>query len=225
MNHRDNKRYVEWNLEATSQKINKKFPQSLVLTIKPSNMYLMTFSVYSNFVEFFELAKPLHCQDYGALTHLYELYHAVLKIISEKHGVELQKNVPIHIIGFSKGCVVLNQFVFEFPSIDKNEKVRQFVHCFHSMYWLDGGHCGGPENTYVTQDEELKTLASMSCQIFIHVTPYQIKDPLRTWIGKQEAKFYKKLKKFNACVHRVIHFDSEPASIENHFRVLEEFKV
>lgn len=223
MSHRDNKRYVEWNTEATSLKILHKFPNSLVITIKPTAMYLMTFSIYSNFVELKELHSPIHSEDNGALIHLHDLYRSVLELINKKYGIVNENVCPIRIIGFSKGCVVLNQFVFELHLMDKNETIKRFVNQLKAIHWLDGGHSGGPENTYVTQDNELRRLAALSCEIFIDVTPYQIKDTMRVWLGKQEAKFYKKLKQFKARVHRTVHFESEPGSIENHFKVLEEF--
>lgn len=223
MCHRDNKKYVEWNTEATSLKILHKFPNALVITVKPSSMYLMTFSIYSNFVDLSETYGPVHSEDYGALMHLHDLHKSVVEHINGKYGIVNENVSPLRIIGFSKGCVVLNQFVFELHLMDKNEIIKRFVERFKSMHWLDGGHSGGPENTYVTQDDELKRLAALSCEIFINVTPYQIKDTMRVWLGKQEAKFYKKLKQFKAKVHRRVHFESEAGSIENHFRVLEEF--
>ena len=53
--HRDNKRYTEWNTEDTALLIQSKFPKSLVVVIRPSRMHLKTFALYSNFVEVNEI--------------------------------------------------------------------------------------------------------------------------------------------------------------------------
>lgn len=221
--HRDNIRYVKWNLENTAELIHKKFPSSLVFVIKPSKMHLMTFAVYSNFNETNDFGSPVHCSDYGALKHLSSLYSSAVRDVSSATAVKLSESCPIRMIGFSKGCTVLNQFVFELHLLDENEDLKNFVAKVKAFYWLDGGHSGGKENTWVTDDDPLKHLASLGSEIYVHVTPYQIRDTMRKWIGQQEAKFYKKLKSFHANVVEKVHFDTEPGSIENHFRILEVF--
>ncbi|CAL1542856.1 unnamed protein product [Lymnaea stagnalis] len=221
--HRDNKRYVKWNTESTAALIHRKFPSSLVFVIKPTKMHLMTFAVYSNFFEANDFGSPTHSRDAGAIKHLSCLYRSALKAVYQECEVISAIRVPIRLIGFSKGCTVLNQIVFELHLTEDDAGIRDFIKQIEAFYWLDGGHSGGPKNTWVTDDEALKRLASLESHIFIHVSPYQIKDPMRKWIGQQEFKFYKKLFDFKAKVHEKEHFESEDGCIENHFRVLEEF--
>lgn len=78
-------------------------------------------------------------------------------------NVELEER-DIELIGFSKGCIVLNQFLYEFhyyksfTSDDSNE--MKFISKIKNMYWLDGGHSGG-KNTWITSRQLLETLASL----------------------------------------------------------------
>ena len=58
----------------------------------------------------------------------------------------------------------------------------------------------------------------------IHVTPYQIEDEQRPWIGKEEKIFSGLLKKLGAETNRVVHFKEEPPTLENHFRILDVFR-
>lgn len=72
--------------------------------------------------------------------------------------------MDIKLVGFSKGCIVLNQFLYEyhyyktFTTSDSNE--MKFISKIKHMYWLDGGHSGG-KNTWITSRQLLETLASL----------------------------------------------------------------
>ncbi|XP_069194352.1 mitochondrial protein C2orf69 homolog isoform X2 [Procambarus clarkii] len=140
-------------------------------------------------------------------------------------------SIEIHdvtLIGFSKGCVVLNQLITEFHSMDviessHDELHKDFISKVHNMYWLDGGHAGGSK-TWITTPTILKFLASLKhINIHIHVTPYQVRDEQRPWIRKECKAFYDILRRAGAKVYYTLHFKDEPASLMLHFRVLEEF--
>ncbi|KAM6176149.1 mitochondrial protein C2orf69 homolog [Erethizon dorsatum] len=126
------------------------------------------------------------------------------------------------LIGFSKGCVVLNQLLFELKEAKKDKNIDAFIKSIRRMYWLDGGHSGG-SNTWVTYPEVLKEFAQTGIIVHTHVTPYQVRDPMRSWIGKEHKKFVQLLGDFGVQVTSQIHFAKEAPSIENHFRVHEVF--
>jgi hypothetical protein len=90
------------------------------------------------------------------------------------------------------------------------------------MYWLDGGH-SGEVNTWVTDEKYLYYLAKYIPSIKVHVTPYQIKDWTRPWIGKEEKLFVEKLKSLCANVKVKLHFDDKEPSLFYHFKLLESF--
>ncbi|KAG7157819.1 UPF0565 protein C2orf69 homolog isoform X2 [Homarus americanus] len=134
----------------------------------------------------------------------------------------------VTIIGFSKGCVVLNQLITEFHTVTTVDKLKEhaqyaFLSKVHNMYWLDGGHAGG-SNTWITSPFILKSLAALThINIHIHVTPYQVRDDQRPWIRRECKAFNDILKRAGAKVSYALHFEDEPASLVSHFRVLNEF--
>ena len=104
-------------------------------------------------------------------------------------------------------------------------KLLKFSEQIERMIWLDGGHNGG-KDTWITDEAVLETLATKTnVTVEIKVTPYQVKDNRRPWIGKEEKRFRHILgTKFGLLnSHRLIrelYFEEEEANIENHFKVL-----
>ncbi|XP_041057620.1 UPF0565 protein C2orf69 homolog isoform X1 [Carcharodon carcharias] len=128
------------------------------------------------------------------------------------------------LIGFSKGCVVLNQLLYALSEAKKDEELAAFISNIKEMYWLDGGHAGG-NNTWVTSPEILKGFAKMGIPVHAHVTPYQVRDEMRAWIGKEHKKFIRLLAEYGAKVTNQLHFENEAPTVDNHFRVLQMFKA
>ncbi|CAD7083822.1 unnamed protein product [Hermetia illucens] len=142
-----------------------------------------------------------------------------------KDNVNLDKSKLI-LIGFSKGCVVLNQFIYEFHYLktltpDDSTMIR-LLSRIREMYWLDGGH-GGQKNTWITSRSLLETLTRLGINIHVHVTPYQVQDDRRPWIRKEEKIFTDMLRRLGAPVTRQLHFDSTAANLFTHFEVLQAF--
>ncbi|XP_043916570.1 UPF0565 protein C2orf69 homolog isoform X2 [Protopterus annectens] len=130
--------------------------------------------------------------------------------------------VSFTLIGFSKGCVVLNQLLYELQGTKSDETLAAFIKNIKTIYWLDGGHPGGG-NTWVTDADVLKEFAWTGIAVHTHVTPYQVRDSMRSWIGKEHSKFVQTLRELGVQVDNQIHFESETPTLENHFRILEVF--
>lgn len=126
------------------------------------------------------------------------------------------------LVGFSKGCVVLNQMAYELRGARADPRTSAFVERISDMFWLDGGHPGGSE-TWVTDREVLKELAASGVSIHVHVTPYEVRDPMRAWVGREYRHFIQTLEELGACPSKKLHYEDEPPSIQNHFRVILEF--
>ncbi|CAN2389156.1 UPF0565 protein C2orf69 homolog [Pristimantis euphronides] len=126
------------------------------------------------------------------------------------------------VIGFSKGCVVLNQLLHELQEAKKDKEISSFLVNIESMYWLDGGHSGG-SNTWVTCPDVLKVFANTGIAVHTHVTPYQVRDSMRSWIGEEHRKFTELLKGYNVVVDDQLHFPYEAPSLDNHFRIHKVF--
>ncbi|CAG5033786.1 unnamed protein product [Parnassius apollo] len=131
------------------------------------------------------------------------------------------------LMGFSKGCVVLNQLIYEFHYTKTltpgDEHMVRFIERIEDMYWLDGGHAGG-KNTWITSRSLLETLTRLDVNIYVHVSPYQVQDEVRPWIGREEKAFTSLLKKLGAKVERYLHDQPDaPHSLHMHFEVLTAF--
>ena len=94
------------------------------------------------------------------------------------------------------------------------------------MCWLDGGHNGG-QHTWLTDVTFLTDFSEhfKHINIDIRVTPRQIEDENRAWIGKEEAIFSATLLNLlgPSQVRRRVFFHDEKSLI-NHFRVLDTFE-
>ncbi|XP_036395855.1 UPF0565 protein C2orf69 homolog [Megalops cyprinoides] len=214
-----------WSLERVALILGRRFPGRHIWVIRASRMYLHKFSCYHNFVESNLFGAPEHSPDYGALRHLRALL---------RHGMEQAGLLPsaspsfpppgfsLALVGFSKGCVVLNQMVYELAGARTDPELAPFLRSVTDMYWLDGGHPGGSE-TWVTDRRALQELAASGAALHAHVTPYEVRDPMRAWVGREHRRFVRTLEELGARLVNTLHFEDEPASIDNHFRVIQEF--
>ncbi|CAH2306035.1 Hypothetical predicted protein [Pelobates cultripes] len=134
----------------------------------------------------------------------------------------IRDSLSFTVIGFSKGCVVLNQLLHELQEAHQDKDVNSFLANIESMYWLDGGHSGGSE-TWISRPDILKVFAQTGIAVHTHVTPYQVSDSMRSWIGEEHKKFVQILKEYRVTVDNHLHFMYEMPSLDNHFRVHEVF--
>lgn len=114
-------------------------------------MEYKTFSCFENFVLSRNCGVPQHSSMYHSLDHLDNL----LKNLSSQ--IDQIDDYRLILIGFSKGCVVLNQFLHEFATI--NEK-NEIIERIQDMYWLDGGHSGG-NHTWINAKKVLEHFAKL----------------------------------------------------------------
>ncbi len=63
-------------------------------------------------------------------------------------------------------------------------------------------------------------------KVDVRVTPYQIRDDRRPWIGKEEKKFsaflFREMAKDK--FRRQLFFENDEPCLENHFKILETFQ-
>ncbi|KAI3355913.1 hypothetical protein L3Q82_004460 [Scortum barcoo] len=172
--------WLSWSLEQVALTLGRRFPGKHIWVVRASRMYLHKFSCYNNFVESNMFGAPEHSPDFGAFRHLRALLshgmeRANLPNPLQPHGDanSIPSGFSLTLVGFSKGCVVLNQMVYELAGARADPQMSHFVKRISDMYWLDGGHPGGSE-TWVTSKEVLKELASSGVCIHTHVTPYEV---------------------------------------------------
>ncbi|KAM9850878.1 mitochondrial protein C2orf69 homolog [Aulostomus maculatus] len=220
--------WLSWSLEQVAVILGRRFPGHHVWVVRASRMYLHKFSCYHNFVESNMFGAPEHSANCGAFHHLRALLSHGMERANLPNPLQLQAatSLPpgfsVTLVGFSKGCVVLNQLLYELAGARADQQMALFVQCISDMFWLDGGHPGGSE-TWVTDKQVLRELAVSGVTIHAHVTPYEVCDPMRAWVGREHSCFIKTLEEFGARPHQKLHFQDEPPSIENHFRVIQDF--
>lgn len=228
--HRDNRRYVKWNLEYMADLMSQHYPQSHVIVVRPNRLQFRTFSCYDNFVDSNDIGAPTHEFSTNALDHLRKLIMTMAEDIEKRTSPTRHilssalLELPIVLVGFSKGCVVLNQFLYAFKALEQapDDDISAFVGRIVEMTWLDGGHSGG-RNTWVTKEVILKALVQLDIKVNVHVTPYQIRCASRPWIGKEEKLFTETLRRLGMDVVRQVHYDDVMPSLELHFQLLEDF--
>lgn len=244
------KEWTAWSFEKVAMILSDKFPKSYVWVIAPSKHIYKTFSIFQNFVKSESLfGIPSHDDSHGGMLHLQLLLQNSIEklvqsdIIPPGHNSDLLNNYSINLIGFSKGCIVLNQFLHEVASMQSSttEAIEdgtditpscQFLNRIRAIYWLDGGHSGEKE-IWVTKREILSCLRHgcwrENVKIFIHVTPYQIKDKVHPWKGDEEAEFVSALSELGIDFIEKVHFDDgdqdqdKEITVQKHFKVLEVF--
>uniref|UniRef100_A0A1B6GQ05 Uncharacterized protein n=1 Tax=Cuerna arida TaxID=1464854 RepID=A0A1B6GQ05_9HEMI len=242
--HRDNKKYVQWSLDNIALLLKSYHPESHIVIVKPTRMEFKTFACYNNFVPSNNCGVPDHTPNHNALLHLERLLQSLTQLIMDLARRKLSRHptlvdskdiifpaldkTDIQLMGFSKGCVVLNQFIYEFhyckTLTPEDDSMCQLIPRIRHMYWLDGGHAGG-KNTWITSRSLLETLTRLGIEIHIHVTPYQINDDRRPWIRKEEKLFSDLLRRLGAPVKRFVHFETEIPSLETHFGVITAYKL
>lgn len=326
--------WKEWCLENTLTVLQSKFPESAVWIVRPSRMLRTMFTCYHNFVQSSLIGIPSYNATYGCLLQIDALLKDAIQKVIRLGVIELDVRsalvLPVVLVGFSKGCVVLNQLVHELvnyvvpeglqrprriylsvstPSIHSGvlpppaamlrhrsppAPRRQQQHCreedsdgsisggdrphsadsrsrlsstsstrsergttpdapltpyrsssfgapaskhimqptatdvdnvtlllgrLKGLYWLDAGHSGGT-GAWVTDPDLLGMLAGLGVSVWVLVTPQQVMDPHRLWIGEEEREFVDKLRSCGATVNETLHFESEERSLNNHFRVI-----
>lgn len=148
-------------------------------------------------------------------------------------------SLPISLVGFSKGCVVLNQLLYDVTSdvtsdveVDETSKAQpeatasaaDLISRVDEMIWLDGGH-NGPVNTWITDKTIIEhALSQLKVRIQVAVTPYQVRDPLQPWKGRDHGRFTRHLRALGAHLSAQMFFEDDPPSLEKHFEVLKVFR-
>ncbi|XP_035216510.1 UPF0565 protein C2orf69 homolog [Stegodyphus dumicola] len=232
--HRDNKHHSKWDLESTAVLLHNHFPTHAVIIVRPSKMALNTFSCYENFAEVNNFGAPTYALNIDTLKHLEMLLKNIELAVQQSFRTECDFNSmamkqkffdgPIDLIGFSKGCIVLNQILYSFSAVinESDQSLMPFIKKIKNIYWLEGGH-SGPSSTWVTDKSVLKNFCNLKINIHIHVTPYQVLCDSKPRVAKEEKFFRETLQRMGANVRRKLHFEKEPRSLDVHFRVLEVF--
>lgn len=219
------KDYVEFCYENCLELLaTEKFPQCRTIwMVVPSKRAYGIICVYKNFVPSESvMGVPKHSGDFTGLRHI----AALVDTLSSSNDQNAKSNLAL--VGFSKGCVVLNQLLYEISQLETGESgdalLQEFIQRIKAMYWLDGGH-SGEEDTWVADPDVISCLTTkmdLYC-VEVHVSPYQVRDEHRPWKGRSHSEFLALLKDAGVTLKNVLHFENDEPDLLSHFKVLQTF--
>ncbi len=147
-------------------------------------------------------------------------------------------DLPLILIGFSKGCIVLNELCNELEFIDNvmrneetssipNEVSTQLVDFFNRvdhLVWLDGGHFG-QSNGWINKNEIINSIKKYDFKCYVYVTSYQMKS--HKYLAIEEYKKFILLLQESGIKFKNIYYfeDEEDFDINTHFNLLNNFDI
>lgn len=155
-----------------------------------------------------------------------KLYFKSLSEYNLVHNDQIEEKLPIILCGFSKGCVVLNQFCAELSSfIDPGfESLKEFLTQIKHIFWLDGGH-SGTSNSWITTEEIIQHIKKFEWSCYVYITPYQLKSQKIIAVQEYES-FIALLKKINVNIKNIYYFqerENGEYDVNLHFELLKHF--
>ncbi|KAG6971882.1 hypothetical protein JG688_00004245 [Phytophthora aleatoria] len=146
--------YSDYAYEAVAELLSEKFGDTCnVWVVRPSRFKHGAYSSFNNFVT---------TDEYGAATKSYATKHLAslmqnTQATMRRQGVNVSTALPMHLLGFSKGGIVLNQLVTELVRYSFNKK-RSNSGQINSIHWLDAGN-GSLEGAMPTEETALAVLS------------------------------------------------------------------
>jgi len=216
------KDYAAYSYEQTLEILGAKFVKSHIWLVVPHSHIYNIISCYTNFVPTESVVcLPKHSKDHDGVENMARLFESMLQ------QIEIPNSETNHVIltAFSKGCVVLNQLLYEAAQENMNEETAGFLGKIRSVYWLDGGHSGTEDDVHwVTDEEVVRNLGALKQVDFVvHTSPYQTKDAHRSFKGEQMKEFVESMKRNGCKLQHTEHFEDE-LSLELHFRIIDIFE-
>ncbi|VDP70923.1 unnamed protein product [Echinostoma caproni] len=183
---------------------------------------------------------------FGALEQLNAILRsAVTRVRYVRPRCLAHLHVPLCLVGFSKGCSVLMQLLYELAhcaqfsksssqnpaSSNPTRSTQELISKLDSMYWLDGGH-SGKDAQWPTETTILSRLdPCRSPKMFIHGTPYQLMDSRRPWKSRDYNRSLELLRQYGLPhKHEILtsvlndSVSNEP-TLESHFALLKCFPI
>lgn len=225
--------FQEYSFEHTIDILRAKYDQCNIVLVAPSHVERGGFSCFRNFtlnLTFYGAVQACtYCHFIPSTSFLYCVDetngHACEYLVELLSQLELRDR-PLHLIGFSKGGVVLNQFVSELGRPDVTGPVNTLFSMVETMHWIDSGNGSLIHALPVGDPTAITRLSSYRTQVFIHTTPFQIKSTQRPWIKQEVETFTALLKQHEIRVQSLSYFKEQDArDLNTHFQVLTAFKT
>lgn len=127
--------------------------------------------------------------------------------------------LPLALVGFSKGVVVLNQLVAELGA--REPAACALCARADEMHFVDGGN-GVERGAFPLGPDGLDALAREGPRLRVacHSTPYMLRSAKQPWIAAEREAFVRGLEERGMRAEVRDYFAKEPPSLDRHFAVL-----
>lgn len=225
----EQRQYTDYTLDWFAERLGGTFHSKAkaAVVVKPAKFELGAYSIFENFLQCDQTGQPLSYETGpGRPSATEQLRRLLSNAIQQNNGLPStsgdDQQLSVEIVGFSKGCVVLNKLIHELAEQTEtgNRNIR-----ITRLVFLDGGHSGGPTapDVWINNLEVIDQFCKLNIPVSMHVSPYQVKSTKEPWKGQQEAIFTRLLTANGCNVERTLHFGDQKPSIENHFHVIDAF--
>ncbi len=169
--------------------------------------------------------------------HLMRLVsNSITKYNSEVSGssCQIDPNLPVVLVGFSKGCIIINELCneleflnklddSEFIPVEESNELKAFLIKVKHLVWLDGGH-SGQSNNWITRAEIMDLIKQFGFKCYVYVTPYQIQSR-KYWAVEEYKKFVQLLEAHRLFYVNKYYFEErdEDFDIHVHFELINNF--
>lgn len=244
-----------YDLQIVAEILVSKFGNSVNAWVVEASLFNGPFAVYKDFVpsvnRYGEPTTSYSPVGFPASSSIVSLLSTFLQESNEGNDLCL-RNPFAHcprtiLLGFSKGGVVMNQFLTEMSYLDTNsEEVgmiipasnESFLNSISQVHYVDVG-LNSP-GAYITDHSVVQRISQRlvargggnnSVRVFIHGTPRQWRDEQRGWILKEKDELVRLLKSEgeNSCgslrVHERFYFVDRVADMQMHFEIIDAMDV
>jgi hypothetical protein len=153
--------YKQYSIENTAQILQRQLDKA-VLVICPAEK-VRSQAVYSNFIHYDSPSVPNYAENMNASKTIQSLIRSVSK-----------EDSPIQILGFSRGCTVLNQLISEWS---RDSSKDDLLDRLTGLWWIDAGNGqipGAYQTNPIVVDNFCSRVRGRGISIQIMRTPYQM---------------------------------------------------
>ncbi|WZZ56017.1 hypothetical protein YC2023_056124 [Brassica napus] len=251
-----------YDLQKVAEVIVSKFGNSVNALVVEASVFNGPFAVYKDFVpsvnRYGEPTASYSPNGFPASSSIVSLLSTFLQeaeSLVSKEGKDLcLRSSLAHcprtiLLGFSKGGVVINQFLSEMSSLDTNsagehEEVgiipaskESFLNSISEVHYIDVGL--NSFGAYITDQNVVQRISQRltgggggsSVSVFVHGTPRQWRDEQRGWIVKEKDELVRLLKSEGENsggklqVHDRFYFADRLPDLQMHFEIIDAMDV
>lgn len=218
-------RFIEnYCYESIGERLHKCYPNHHVLIVRPKAFYKNTFAVYSQYLNIKDKQGTPDFGGTGGGDEPKDAWKQVASILLERFGPKLEQ-VETTIVGFSKGCTVVNGLIMQSENVSNYDWL-----VLKEIVLLDSGH-NGQDLAWIVQEGTLRNAFASSKielpRLVTGISDYQREG--KPWIGQEYDVFCKEVQKIQEERKDLdwkqfeVKKAGKTASLDDHFRLLDEF--